>query len=388
MIQIEWTFHFRSRERRSGQTERYGQSLQYLNLRLFGPNIPYQRAHSPTGKTRGPLGAAIDRELYVREETEPSVRETEGERRSAYGAARISPFYRTKHASNWHPLTWLSHMLDMNLYGLNPGGHHLTNLFFHLANTLLLFWVLKWMTGALWRSGFVALLFALHPLHVESVAWVAERKDVLSTFFWMLTMGAYVHYVHQRSLKRYLLVFFFFTLGLMSKPMLVTLPFVLLLLDYWPLGRLQIGSKVIRVRRNKSCSNSANGGPGLVGFVWEKVPLFVLVIIWCIVTLWAQRGAVASLEAIPIGIRLANALISYVSYIGKMIWPARLAVLYPYPERFPLWQVAGAGLFLLRGSGFSPRGIQGFITRQPRFGRSSIPTKGSELNNEEKEKNF
>jgi tetratricopeptide (TPR) repeat protein len=257
--------------------------------------------------------------------------------------------FTTKHASNWHPLTWLSHMLDIELYGVNPGGHHLTNLLFHLANTLLLFWVLKWMTGTLWRSGFVALLFALHPLHVESVAWVAERKDVLSTFFWMLTMGAYVHYVHQRSLKRYLLVFLSFALGLMSKPMLVTLPFVLLLLDYWPLGRLQIPSKVIRIPHNKTYSNSTNGSPGLLRLVWEKVPLFVLVIASCLLTVIAQQkgGAVASLEALSLEVRVANALISYVSYIGKMIWPARLAVQYPYPERFPLWQVAGTGFFLI-----------------------------------------
>ena len=257
--------------------------------------------------------------------------------------------FTTKHASNWHPLTWLSHMLDIELYEVNPGGHHLTNLLFHLANTLLLFWVLKWMTGTLWRSGFVALLFALHPLHVESVAWVAERKDVLSTFFWMLTMGAYVHYVHQTSLRRYLLVFLSFTLGLMSKPMLVTLPFVLLLLDYWPLGRLQIASKVIRIPHNKTYSNSTNGSPSLLHLVWEKVPLFVLSIVSSLLTVVAQwkGGAVSSLGALSLEVRVANALISYVSYIGKIIWPARLAVQYPYPERFPLWQVAGAGFFLI-----------------------------------------
>jgi hypothetical protein len=142
--------------------------------------------------------------------------------------------------ANWHPLTWLSHMLDCQLYGVSPKGHHLTNVLFHLANTVLLFLVLKWMTGALWRSGFVAALFALHPLHVESVAWVAERKDVLSTFFWMLTIWAYLGYVRRPAFNRYLLILFSFTLGLMVKPMLVTLPFVLLLLDYWPLHRLQL----------------------------------------------------------------------------------------------------------------------------------------------------
>jgi tetratricopeptide (TPR) repeat protein len=258
--------------------------------------------------------------------------------------------FTTIHSSNWHPLTWLSHMLDIELYGLNPGGHHLTNLLFHIANILLLFFILKQMTGAPWRSGFVAALFALHPLHVESVAWVAERKDVLSTFFWMLTIGAYVHYVHQTSLRRYLLVFLSFTLGLMSKPMLVTLPFVLLLLDYWPLGRFQMASsRDIRISHIKTWSNSANGMPVLLRLVWEKVPLFVLVIASCLLTVMAQQkgGAVASLEALSLEIRMANALISYISYIGKMIWPSRLAIQYPYPERVLLWQVAGAGLFLL-----------------------------------------
>ncbi len=143
-------------------------------------------------------------------------------------------------ASNWHPLTWLSHMLDCQLYGLNPRGHHLTNLFFHLANVLLLFLILQSMTGALWPSAFTAALFALHPLHVESVAWVSERKDVLSTFFWLITMGAYVRYTRRPAWCRYGVVLLSFTLGLMAKPMLVTLPFVLLLLDYWPLGRLQL----------------------------------------------------------------------------------------------------------------------------------------------------
>jgi len=145
------------------------------------------------------------------------------------------------YAGNWHPLTWLSHALDWQLFGSDPAGHHITNLIFHIASTLLLFIVLKQMTGALWPSAFVAALFALHPLHVESVAWVAERKDVLSTFFWLLTMWAYVRFVSRPRIWRYLLVLVFFALGLMSKPMLVTLPFVLLLLDYWPLER--IGSK-------------------------------------------------------------------------------------------------------------------------------------------------
>ena len=146
--------------------------------------------------------------------------------------------FTSGYACFWHPLTWLSHMLDWQLFGPNPAGHHLTNLIFHIANTLLLFVVLKQMTGAIWPSAFVAALFALHPLHVESVAWVAERKDVLSTFFWILTMWAYVRFVRRPKVAGYLLVVVFFALGLLSKPMLVTLPFVLLLLDYWPLDRL------------------------------------------------------------------------------------------------------------------------------------------------------
>ena len=151
--------------------------------------------------------------------------------------------FTTTWTGNWHPLTWLSHMLDYELYGLNPGAHHLTSLLFHIANTLLLFWVLKRMTRRLWASSFVAALFALHPLHVESVAWVAERKDVLSAFCWLLTMGMYIRYVERPGLTRYLLTILFFALGLLSKPMLVTLPFVLLLLDYWPLGRFLIWAR-------------------------------------------------------------------------------------------------------------------------------------------------
>ena len=160
--------------------------------------------------------------------------------------------FTTTHAPYWHPLTWLSHMLDVQLFGLKAGGHHLMNVFFHIANTLLLFLILRRMTKTLWRSAFVAALFALHPLHVESVAWVAERKDVLSTLFWMLTLGAYAYYAERPGYRRYLLVLVCFLLGLMSKPMLVTLPFVLLLLDFWPLGRLQPAKHAGRDSRNSS----------------------------------------------------------------------------------------------------------------------------------------
>ena len=214
----------------------------------------------------------------------------------------------------WHPLTWLSHILDWQLYGNNAGGHHITNLIFHIANTLLLFIVLRQMTNAIWQSAFVAALFALHPLHVESVAWVYERKDVLSTFFWFLTMWAYVRYVRRPKIVNYLLMTVFLALGLMSKPMLVTLPFVLLLLDYWPLERLP-------AKRSLSYR------------LIEKIPLFAMVLASCIITFINQKriGAMSPIENLSLFVRLANASISYMQYIIKMIWPSRLAVFYPHP---------------------------------------------------------
>lgn len=243
------------------------------------------------------------------------------------------------HAANWHPLTWLSHMLDVQLFGLNPYGHHLVNLLFHIANTLLLFFVLHRMTKALWRSAIVAALFALHPLHVESVAWVSERKDVLSAFFWMLTMGAYSYYVERPGIRRYLPVLLLFALGLTAKPMLVTLPFVLLLLDYWPLGRL--AADVFADR---------NGRWALMRRLFlEKVPLFVLTALSSVVTFIAQRkgGLVESLEVFPLTVRIQNAFVSYVAYMGKMIWPDNLAFIYPYPNQRQLWQVLGAVLIVV-----------------------------------------
>jgi Flp pilus assembly protein TadD len=256
--------------------------------------------------------------------------------------------FTTTRAGNWHPLTWLSHMLDVELGGLNPSGHHMTSLLFHIANTVLLFWVLLRMTRAPWSSSFVAVLFGLHPLHVESVAWVAERKDVLSTFFWMLTLWAYAYYVERQTLKRYVLVVLCFILGLLSKPMLVTLPFVLLLLDYWPLGRSNLDSSVHR--RDKSFSLSPFGRePSGARLILEKVPLFLFAAASSAVTFFAQRssGAVGSLEKLPLGNRLANALVSYLTYIWKMIWPDGLAILYPHPIHLPVWQAAGAGLLLV-----------------------------------------
>jgi len=225
--------------------------------------------------------------------------------------------FTTGHASNWHPVTWLSHMLDIQIYGMNAGGHHLTNLLLHIANTLLLFWLLVRTTGAWRRSAMVAALFAVHPLHVESVAWIAERKDVLSTLFWMLTMHAYVGYVREPHLRRYLAVIALFALGLMSKPMLVTLPLVLLLLDVWPLGRVRFeaGRRKVWLR-----------------LIREKIPLFILAAASSTVTILVQwrGGAVQSFEAASLQERLANALFSYAAYLGQMVWPLNLAAYYPY----------------------------------------------------------
>ena len=250
--------------------------------------------------------------------------------------------FTTFEAYNYHPLTWLSHMLDCQLFGLRPGMHHLTNLLFHLMNTALLLLVLRRMTGTLWRSGFVAALFALHPLHVESVAWVAERKDLLSAFFWLLTMWAYARYAERPGLNRYLPVLLFFGLGLLAKPMVVTLPFVLLLLDFWPLGRMQF-------HQVGNDSRALERKVPVFRLVWEKIPLFALAAISIVVTFAAQQkgGALKSLEAFPLTTRIANALISYVNYIGKMIWPHNLAVYYPYSGSVPGWQAAGAGLALI-----------------------------------------
>jgi protein O-mannosyl-transferase len=281
--------------------------------------------------------------------------------------------FTTGHAANWHPLTWISHMLDVQFFGLRAGLHHLINLLFHLANVFLLFFALRRMTKALWQSAFVAALFALHPLHVESVAWVAERKDVLSTFFWMLTLVAYSYYAEKPRLKNYLAVVAFFALGLMAKPMLVTLPFVLLLLDYWPLARfgetkpirairaepaspVSTRRKKGKIRKPTPRSTAEIEKPATRKFHWasirplvaEKIPLFALTALSCVVTYIAQDkgGAVAQLENFTLDIRLANALVSYLLYISKTIWPSNLAVLYPHPGLPPLWQVMAAILLL------------------------------------------
>jgi tetratricopeptide (TPR) repeat protein len=241
--------------------------------------------------------------------------------------------FTTLSTGNWHPLTWLSHMLDIQFFGMNPHAHHLINLLLHIVNSLLLFHIFKKMTGDIFRSGFIAALFALHPMHVESVAWIAERKDGLSTFFWMLTVWSYLRYVKNQNLNRYLLLILFFTLGLMAKPMLVTLPFVLLLLDFWPQGRL----RVMRSDQQKNIKPVDSA----IRLLLEKTPLFLLAAASSIVTFIAQRQGrnVASFEAVPFLTRVANAIVAYVDYIEKMFWPSNMAVLYPYPNSVSLWKI-------------------------------------------------
>ena len=295
--------------------------------------------------------------------------------------------FSSPHVYNWHPLTWLSHMLDVRLFGLNAGGHHLMGLLFHIANTLLLFAIFGRMTGAPWRSAAVAALFALHPLHVESVAWAAERKDVLSTLFWMLTLWLYFRYVKHPGVRRYWLLCLCYAAGLLAKQMAVTLPFVLLLLDYWPLGRFSPQSAVlpaasiphpVSISEGKTgkhgkgpISNgdrmvphppaAADGGKeenlprridwSCIGpLIREKLPLFALaagasVLIYLV---QAQTGIVKSAVEYPLSARLGNALVSYIAYLIKALFPLHLAVFYPHPgTALPLWQAISALLLIV-----------------------------------------
>jgi len=269
--------------------------------------------------------------------------------------------FQSSAASNWHPLTWISHMMDCQAFGLNPAGHHLMNLLFHTANTVLLFLLLNQLTGfrsgasapqsgALWRNAFVAALFAWHPLHVESVAWASERKDVLSAFFWMLTLLAYAGYARRVTPDEcrvagtaavaspvtlhapffYILALFLFACGLMSKPMVVTLPFVMLLLDFWPLRRFSIFDFRSTLPR----------------LIVEKIPFFALTIASCVVTRLAQNSALWSSHALTFDFRVANALMSYVRYVSKVFWPADLALIYPYPHYWPFVGVIIVALLL------------------------------------------
>ena len=233
---------------------------------------------------------------------------------------------------HWMPVSWLSHMLDCQLYGLDPAGLHITSLLFHIANTLLLFWVLKNMTSAIWPSAFVAVLFAVHPLHVESVAWVTERRDVLSLFFWLLTMAAYTRYARQPKVSKYLLVVLFFAISLMSKSMSVTLPFVLLLLDYWPLSRFQL---------NKENTSQ------ILRLIVEKIPLFIMSAASCAIALSATKHLSAR-NPLSLSYRVTNAVISYLDYIIKMVCPRDLAALYPnLGISPPVWRIAVSSVILI-----------------------------------------
>jgi len=257
--------------------------------------------------------------------------------------------FTTTHFDGWAPITSISYMLDYQLYGLNPKGFLLTNLFFHIANSLLLFLVLCRMTGAIWQSAFVAVVFALHPLNVESVAWVAERKNVLSTFFLLLTIWAYIRYAEKPTTKRYSLVFLLFAFGLMSKSMVVTLPFVLLLFDYWPLERFKLGP---REREFKIAQKDKyfNGEKNISKLVLEKFPLLILSALCSIMTLILFEKAGESVAQDPVSILtiLTNAMISYFEYLWKMLWPKGLAILYAHPgNTLAVWKGVLCGIALL-----------------------------------------
>jgi hypothetical protein len=266
--------------------------------------------------------------------------------------------FTTTDTTNWHPLTWLSLLADSSLYGLYAGGYHLTNVLLHLTNSLLLFFLLRRMTGTTVRSGFAAALFALHPINVESVAWVAERKNVLSTFFWFTTIWAYAGYATHPGWRRYLVVIFLFATGLMAKPMLITLPVVLLLIDYWPLGRFSARETD---KSNTVLYDVKNGSKRRVALclIREKIPLLLLSVISASVTLYIadMGGAVKSLSAFPLEGRIANALVSYGVYLEKMVWPVELAFFYPWREVispgqviFSVSLIAGMTAFVLWGA--------------------------------------
>lgn len=259
----------------------------------------------------------------------------------------FSSFY----AANWHPLTWLSLMLDAQLFGSNPMGYHLVNTAFHIANAALLFFLLAFMTGAIWRSALVAALFALHPLHVESVAWITERKDVLSTLFWLVTLFCYAAYVRRSSTWMYLLSLAAFACGLMAKPMLVTIPVVLLFLDYWPLGRLKLPIS----------SGILNGVKALMNkrLIVEKLPFLALSAAMSIITILAQRQTVAAITDVPLSMRVANSFWSTFLYAAKMIVPVNLAAYYPFIP-VPAWKACCAALLLGTGIYLAARNRQRF----------------------------
>src|SRR5205807_6926 len=268
--------------------------------------------------------------------------------------------FTTFHVANWHPLTWISHMVDCQLFGMNAGGHLLVNALIHAANTLLVFWFLLRTTHARWPSALVAALFALHPLHVESVAWASERKDTLSTFFGLLSLIAYVRYAEAPSSGRYAWTAVTLALGLLAKPMLVTLPFVMLLLDYWPLRRLADPMAKEHPHRGSHRETAT----GIASLVWEKLPLFALVAASAIITFIAQShgGAVRTLAHAPIAFRLPNAVVSFAKYLLLTFWPNDLAVYYPFAG-IPAWQIIGAAFLLIGITAFcfSQRKIRPYL---------------------------
>src|SRR5438105_314136 len=261
---------------------------------------------------------------------------------------------------NWHPLTWIAHMIDSQLFGMNAGGHLLVNALIHVANTLLVFWFLLRTTHARWPSALIAALFALHPLHVESVAWASERKDTLSTFFGMLSLIAYVRYVEAPSIRRYAWTAITLALGLLAKPMLVTWPFVMLLLDYWPLRRLADPMAKEHPRRG----SHGEAATGIASLVREKLPLFAIVVASAVITFVAQSHgrAVRTFADAPIALRLSNALVSYAKYLLLTFWPNDLAVYYPFAG-IPAWQIIGAAFLLIGITAFcfSQRKIRPYL---------------------------
>jgi len=247
-------------------------------------------------------------------------------------------------ANMWYPLTWISYMLDTQMYGPDPWGYHLTNVLLHAATSVILFLVLRRVTGNLWASAFATLLFAVHPLRCEAVAWVGERKSPLSGLFFVSTIAAYVAYARRPcSLARYLAVAALFTLGLLAKPTLVTLPLVLLLLDYWPLGRWHPAMSGVA---QATAGDPGGGGESALRLVVEKIPLLLLSVACSVATVLSQAGNIASLDSVPIPARIANALVSCAVYLGQFFWPVRLAAYYPHSENLPAWQVGAACLVL------------------------------------------
>ena len=274
--------------------------------------------------------------------------------------------FTTTFPTYWHPLTWLSIMLDVELFESNPGRHHLSNVFLHSVSALLLFLILCRMSGGMWQSFFVALLFALHPLHVESVAWATARKDVLSTFFLFLTIWAYHGYTKKKTVKRYLVVLMPYSLGLLSKPMLVTVPFILFLVDFWPLRRLHPPEPAPpKKKRAKRPAADERLRSSAVSLVLEKLPFLGLALV-CTLAVSLLRTAGEPFVGFgmrPLALRMANALVSYVGYLWQTVWPMNLAVYYPFPGALPAWQVAGAALLLALISA----GALGLASRRPYF---------------------